>query len=379
MRWVGWTLAALAVLVAAAVASIGWYYAGEIEREALAVSHEPSERDLVIAAVTDTTVTLRTTEASDAEFGSWRTPGVWGLDWEGGFGRVGEVLELRDGEVVRAFTAIRGVPKTGDAADLTGGAFEGDPAMALGLPFETVTFPSEHGPLSAWKIAGASRTWAILVHGKGATREGMLRYLSAFVSAGLPALVIEYRNDENTWNSESGYYDYGLSEWRDLEAAVRFALGEGADGVVLFGASMGGGIVMNFLYRSDFADRVEAVILDAPMLSFSDTVDFGAERRNLPGLLTLIGKTAASIRFGLSWTETDYLRDTAKLGVPILVFHGDADRLVHIRTSEALASARPDLVTLVRVADAPHAHSWNMDPKAYEQAIGEFLRARSVE
>jgi alpha-beta hydrolase superfamily lysophospholipase len=148
---------------------------------------------------------------------------------------------------------------------------------------------------------------------------------------------------------------------------------------VLFGASMGGGIVMNFLYRSDFADRVEAVILDAPMLSFSDTVDFGAERRNLPRLLTLIGKTAASIRFGLSWTETDYLRDTAKLGVPILVFHGDADRLVHIRTSEALASARPDLVTLVRVADAPHAHSWNMDPKAYELAIGEFLRARSVE
>lgn len=44
-----------------------------------------------------------------------------------------------------------------------------------------------------------------------------------------------------------------------------------------------------------------------------------------------------------------------------------------VETSDALASARPDIVTYVRVAGASHVRAWNVDPEAYESAVGDFL------
>jgi alpha-beta hydrolase superfamily lysophospholipase len=201
----------------------------------------------------------------------------------------------------------------------------------------------------------------------------MLRFLPAFAKAGLPMLVIEYRNDEDVAPSASGFYDYGVSEWRDLEAAARYATSQGADGLVLVGVSMGGAVTASFLYHSDLSSYARAVVLDAPMLDFSDVIDFGAERRNLPAALTWLGKTVAAVRFGFSWNERDYLKDVTKLRAPILLFHGDADRLVNVRTSDALAKARPDLVTYVRVSGASHARAWNLKPETYDQAVSDFL------
>jgi len=69
----------------------------------------------------------------------------------------------------------------------------------------------------------------------------------------------------------------------------------------------------------------------------------------------------------------DYLKQAPKLKAPILLFHGDADRLVNVRTSRALARARPDLVTYVEVPGATHARSWNVDPDKYDAALIGFL------
>lgn len=377
-RRIAWAVAALAAVAIAAVAGVGWYYAGEINREAFVIDYAPPKHDLVVAAVGDGTVTLSTTETTDIDYGPWRQPGLWSLEWDGGTGEVGDIVSEGSGEVVRRFTALSGAPAEGAAAVLRGTVYDGDPQTALGLPFTDVTIAGEGGPLAAWQIAGTSRTWAILVHGKGQTREEMLRYLPAFTALDMPCLVITYRNDEGAFASASGRYDYGASEWRDLEAAVGFALDQGADDVVLFGASMGGSIAMAFLYQSDLADRVKAVVMDAPMLSFGDTVDFGAERRGLPRALTWIGKTAATLRYGFSWQDAEFVTGADQLDVPILIFHGDADRLVHIRTSEALAAARPDIVTLVRLPGLAHVRAWNIDPAAFDRTVAEFLVAAGV-
>ena len=79
-------------------------------------------------------------------------------------------------------------------------------------------------------------------------------------------MVITYRNDLGEPESPDGFHWYGQHEWKDLEGAARYALEHGAEELILVGYSMGGGIVMNFLYRSPLANKVEGVILDAPML-----------------------------------------------------------------------------------------------------------------
>jgi pimeloyl-ACP methyl ester carboxylesterase len=364
---------AIAVVGAAGAGGVGWYYAGEVRNGALVVDRAPTTSDLTVASVTADSITLRVTDRTDLRYGAWRMPGIWGLQYQGGYGQVGDIVALTGDQVVRKFTPVRGTPAVGTSAFLDGAAFDGDPLSARGMPFEKVTFPSELGALGAWQIAGTSRTWAIFIHGKGSTGKEMLRYLPAFASAGLPELVIEYRNDERVAASADGYYDYGASEWRDLDAAARYALAHGADSLVLVGVSMGGAITMSFLDHSDLAASVRAVVLDAPVLSFSDVIDFGGERRNLPAAVTSLGKAVAALRYGFSFDQRDYLQTAAKLKAPILLFHGDADRLVNVRTSDALAKARPDLVTYVRVAGATHVRAWNMDPARYETAVRDFL------
>ncbi len=57
--------------------------------------------------------------------------------------------------------------------------FFGDPQVALGLPFETVSIETELGPAEAWFVPAANMAgpWAIFVHGVGGIRENGYRQL----------------------------------------------------------------------------------------------------------------------------------------------------------------------------------------------------------
>ncbi len=186
-------------------------------------------------------------------------------------------------------------------------------------------------------------------------------------------MVITYRNDVEAPASADGFYRYGQTEWRDLEAAADYAIQHGADELVLVGYSMGGAIVTNFLFESPLAERVRAVIFDAPMLDFGAIFDREAGERGLPGVLTAVSKLIVGFRFDVDWDELNYLKRADELAVPILLFHGDDDPTVPVSTSDALAEARPDIVTYVRAAGVGHVRSWNADATAYEASVRGFL------
>jgi pimeloyl-ACP methyl ester carboxylesterase len=260
-------------------------------------------------------------------------------------------------------------------------AIAGDPQSAYSLPFEEVSYSSPLGDFPAWAVEGSSNTWAIFVHGRGEERREAMRMLRTVSAAGHPSLVITYRNDEGLPTNPDGFHRFGQTEWEDLEGAVAYALDEGADDLILVGHSMGGAIVMSFLYQSPLAEKVRGVILDSPMLEFGATVDHGASQRSLPvvglplpGVLTGVAKTVSNLRFDLDFEALDYLKRADELAVPILLFHGDADDTVPVETSDALAKARPDIVEYVRFAGANHVRLWNADPAAYEAAVEGFLR-----
>ncbi len=384
-RWKKVALAMAAVLLVAVVvvAVAGWYLSNLLRDGGLVPEHDDPEYDLVVVAVNEGTVTLRTTSDSDEDGDWWRT-GLWGLEWDSDYVQVGAVLEHTDDRVIREFFVPARPPDSGPPPEITppvgekvrldSFAFSGDPWVALGLVFEEVFYSSPLGEFPAWLTRGTSDTWAIFVHGKGSDQREALRMLPTVAAAGLPALVITYRNDEDLPEDPDGYYAYGLTEWADLEAAAEYAIENGAKKLVLVGYSMGGGIVTNFLYQSSLADRVVGAILDAPMLDFSRTVDLGAREDGYPQIFASLAKVFAGFRFDLDWDKLDYLARVEELDTPILLFHGDEDDIVPVETSDALAEARPDIVTYVRVAGARHVRAWNTEGDAYEAAVAEFLQ-----
>ncbi len=373
MRWkvLGIALLSVGLLAIVALGGGGWYYSGVLEVGAFIPDHDDPVLDLKIVAIGQGAITLQPGPDSE-EDGPWTEPGVWGLELDAAYHRVGEISSVGADKVVREFILLGDRPVVGQMARMDSYGFPNDPETAHGIPYQDVSISSPIGALPAWFIDGDKGAWAIFVHGQGAKRQEALRMVPTMVEAGLPSLVITYRNDEGAPASADGYYRFGQTEWEDLEAAIQYALDQGADDVLLVGYSMGGAIILNTMYRSSLAGNVIGMILDAPMIDFNATVDLGARQRGAPGILTSLGKAIAAIRFDIDWDAFDYLSRVDEIAVPTLLFHGDADTKVPVETSDELAESS-DLVTYVRVPDAAHVRSWNTDASRYENAVREFL------
>jgi uncharacterized protein len=302
-------------------------------------------------------------------------PGLQGLEWETGYGQMSEILDDRPDGIVREFRIVEGRLSPGDMVRVRSWAFQGDPFQAFGIDFEEVAYTSDlEGGFPAWLVAGERDTWAILVHGKGAPRTEFLRLIPILEGLGYPALVITYRNDPEAPGTEDRRYRFGDTEWLDVEGAVRFALDRGARDVVLVGYSTGGAITTSFLTRSELAGRVRGMILDAPLLDVAGSVDLEGSNRGLPRFLTSAARWLSSVRFGVDWDSWDRVDDAAQIDIPILLFHGDGDRVNSVEVSDRLAEMRPDTITYVRAPGAGHVESWNVDPDAYRSAVRAFLQ-----
>jgi len=313
-------------------------------------------------------------------------PGTWALQWPHGYGRIERLLASDDTSAVREFHAVLGEPPVGGWASLRGVSRSADPRSMLGIAFDAVALEGPLGRYPAWFVPGRDSTWVIYVHGRGANRAEGLRTLGVLASRGLPGLMVTYRNDAGAPASRDGFTHLGLTEWEDLEAAVRYALGRGARDLVLCGYSMGGQIVMQFLSRSRWASSVRAVVLESPVLSWDATFTRRAQVLRVPPFMTWLGERVATARARLDWGALDQVASTpghrSKAGrgpgPPILVLHCMGDSFAPEPVSEAFARALPERVTLVRVAAGNHVEAWNADPAAYAEAVGGWLDARGI-
>jgi hypothetical protein len=227
--------------------------------------------------------------------------------------------------------------------------------------------------MPAWLIPGRTHTWAIVVHGINGNREDNLRIVSTLHSAGSPVMLITYREDAGAPRSPDGLHHMGLTEWRDLQAAARYALAHGARHLVLIGYSMGGAIVAQFMERSPLAGRVSSIVLDAPALSWKAILSFNAKEDGFPSFAAAPIEWMIGARIDADWRSLDALDHTSSFHLPILLFHGTEDKLVPISLSDAFAKELPRWVTYYRVPRAGHVESWNVDPALYDQGLAAFL------
>ncbi|TPW70887.1 alpha/beta hydrolase [Schumannella sp. 10F1B-5-1] len=312
--------------------------------------------------------------------------GMW-FAGDTGYVRLGDVVALDDDTVTRRIERV----VFGDLASASGGRWSGWYYLTprdLGHDYRDVSIDTELGAAPAWLIpaegdAERDGRWAVLVHGRAVKRAETLRAVDTFHEAGYTVLAISYRNDGDAPASPDGRYALGDREWVDVDAALGYAVASGARDVVLMGWSMGGATVLQTITRSPRADVVRGVVLESPVVDWTDTIDHQVVTvRGMPGPLSrlverILGEKRATPLTGLErpvdLARLNFVDRAGELHLPMLVLHSDDDQFVPSRASRALAVARPDIVRYEPFDTAQHTRLWNYAPVRWTTALREFL------
>ncbi len=248
----------------------------------------------------------------------------------------------------------------------------------------------------------------VLIHGWPLSGRSWEKQVPALLSAGHRVVTYDRRGFGESSKPTFGYeYDTLAS---DLHALVtELDLTDAA----LVGFSMGGGEVARYLgthgskriRKAAFLAAVPPYLLKAP--DNPDGVDgaifdgiqqgLAADRpaflagflQNFYNVDVLGGKRVSDELVRLSWTiaagasptgtiacvaawPTDFRKDLAKIDVPTLVVHGDADRIVPLDISGRRTHAAVRGSRLVVLKDAPHGLTWTHADEV-NRALVEFL------
>ena len=362
-HWRSLLAGAVALILALGIgAALSWRFSSAV----LVPDHSDWPEDVTVETVKPGAIVLSSDDES-------RRPGIYGIEWQAGHAVIGPVVRGDDGRVTRTLHDVDGYLVPGTEVAIESDVYRGNPMQGLGMPFAAVGIRGELGTMPAWRVGGAAPTWAILVHGINDDPEAGLRLLPALRRAGLTSLLITYREDLGAPPSPDGLHHMGLTEWRDLEAAARYATSHGAHRLVLVGYSMGGSLVTQFMQHSRLAGRVCGLVLDAPALNWKEILSFHSSEMGLAGFLATPVEWAIDVRIEPDWNDLDALEHPEDLRLPILLFHGTDDEVVPISTSDELAAELPRWVTYYRAPEAGHTEAWNVAPKLYERRLDAFL------
>jgi pimeloyl-ACP methyl ester carboxylesterase len=375
--WIGRAAGAVTTLALAAAIVLGLFglgFSGGVG-DNYSTLEEPDALRVFSVVVTDFDngrITLESGEGNELT-----REGRWGLEYPGGYGQLGDIVSRDEVSVTREFSPSEGEdPVPGTVARLDPSVWRGDPSSA-GATFREVSYETELGEYPSWLMGSPADTWLIVVHDKGAGLESGLRLVAPAADAGMATMIIRYRNDRGAPGGPSETYQWGRSEWRDLEGAVAYATDNGADRVVVAGYGMGASVVLAFLEESNIADRVVGAILDSPVIDLASTVAFDLSQDTLGGAFDMpsaINESARLIagwRFDIDWGEVDY--SDVMPSIPVLLFHGEDDLVTPLSVSQAFAAQTPESVRLIVVPEAGFTEAWNVDPAGYESAVTSFL------
>lgn len=318
-------------------------------------------------------------------------PGRYSIWFASGRGHacIGEIVssDVAAGAVTRRVERV----DSGDLRTAKAGIWSGyvySTPEALGLPYSDVQILVENGVAPAWKFLPTetspnASTWAIHIHGLGGSKAGALRGVPVADRLGYTSLVVSLRNDRDGPASSDGKYHLGQTEWRDVEDAVSYAVGQGARKIVLFGWSFGASIALQLAASSEFRGLISRLVLNAPVIDWSSTLVANARSSMLPGWVARLGlqllgssgtRWITGLDAALQFPALDFLARADELSVPILVIHNEGDRSTPFAISREFVTRRPELATLLTFPSAEHTQEWNSDPDGWDAAVEIWLR-----
>jgi pimeloyl-ACP methyl ester carboxylesterase len=250
----------------------------------------------------------------------------------------------------------------------------------------------------------------ILVHGFPLSGASWEKQVPALLEAGFRVITYDRRGFGKSSQPSGGYdYDTFAADLHHLVTKLEL------DDFALVGFSMGGGEVARYSAQYGLRTVSKAVFIGAvtPFLAKAEDNPEGVPqevfegikagiRADRPSFLSgffanffntdVLGETKITeqavqanwnIAIGASpiathavvdtW-GTDFRSDLEKLDLPILVIHGDSDRIVPIGISGAKTAEHPLVREFVTVKDGPHAVNWT-HAEEVNAALISFLKS----
>ncbi len=231
---------------------------------------------------------------------------------------------------------------------------EQDWARISGLPLEDIWFQANDGtPLFGWFIHAGPRTPVLLwCHGNAGNITHRLGNLAQLFRLGLSVFLFDYRGFGQSQGtpSETGLYQDGLAAYAHLVTARKVS----PTRLVVFGRSLGSTVAGHLAAQHEAA----GLILESSFPS--------------------IEHMARTHYFGLPahWlirAKFDLAMSVRRVKIPVLVIHGDRDRVVPIRLGREVyenASAPKDFYP---IPGAGHNDVTTVGGRAYFQRIMKFI------
>ena len=401
VKKLGYSLIFILLLV---LGGAGWYFSGVIYNGGLnpeftdSSSIGTAEDRVIVTNITANSIQLNVEEEL---WGPLLERGIYGIIGQNGDALVGNILSTSGTVVERELLELNGTIVEGDrirgtslvireenndykilgTSGWSGQAEEGvyTPKSVSNLDYETIFYKSDLGEFPAYLTKEGDTGIVIFVHGyRGDYSREVFAKMRAgdLVNMGYRSMIISYRNDRGLPKDPSGIYQYGATEWRDLDAAINKAL-EFSDNIVLWGTSGGGGPVSSWLVNTDDKNKIKGIIYEAPVINFWESVEVNGAARFpwLPNQLFSYFKIFTEVRYGVDFSEMDFTDAVINSTIPTLLFHGDDDEWVPVSMSDLIASERKENFTYIRYENVGHVTSWNADPDNYVYQLELFLNS----
>lgn len=187
------------------------------------------------------------------------------------------------------------------------------------------------------------------------------------------AIIIDQRAHAK---SEGNTITFGVKERYDCLDWINYANSRFGSDTPIFisGVSMGAGTVL-MASGLELPQNVVGIFADCPFSSPWDILGKVCGDMGLPRKLCFpVAYVAARLFAGFKLTEASAVDAVKHSKTPILIIHGDDDRLVPHEMSQKIADANPDMVRLVTVKNAGHALAYFEDPELYHKEFRNFTK-----
>ncbi len=392
----------LIIFIFVALGGAGWFFSGVIYEGGLnpdfndTESIGTAEDRVLVSNINSNSIVLNVEEEM---WGPLLERGIYGIIGQNGDAVVGDIISTNGTLVERSLINLNGTLVEGDkirgtslvvredtgefkilgTSSWSGQASEGvyTPKSVSGLDYETIYYQSDLGEFPAYLTNNGDVGIVIFVHGfRGDYSREVFAKMRAgeIVDMGYRSMIISYRNDKGLPKDPSGIFQYGTTEWKDIDGAIDKAL-EFTDNVVLWGTSGGGGPISSWLGNVGDKTKVKGIIYEAPVINFWESVEVNGAARYpwVPQQLFGYFKIFTQIRYGIDFENMNFTDNVINSDIPVLLFHGDDDEWVPVEMSDLIAENRDTNFTYIRYENVGHVTSWNADPDNYVYQLDTFL------